>query len=500
MLIADVTEVKPVISRSCQEGEITGFICFIKTGYDAMQLIHVLDQAHIDGFRVEVRLDSFGLDEKMAKDAGRIGNMHFGGAVHAAPGSGAPLLPGSGAPLLPNQPVMMAPVMMAPVSQVSSVVPVGKQPPKAKPNLPKDDDDTEDVEKLAAKLGISSDMVNLMRKVAKGEKPKEMDVKKKSDNDVIEIKDDAPSKTNSWRDKQASSSGGSNNGQNQNQGGYQAPSTGYKKNYSDLSSSKPSYTGPAGQTNFNAPPPSKPEPYNKGKKSPWSDLGQNQNNQQPPQQAGNQWNQNQGYQNQNYGASQGQGNQWNSNQGNQNQDLRSGYGANNGYQGQGWQNYDNKKVVNQVFKQGGQFNGYNAQNNWQNQSGQNQSNQNWNGSSGHGTNQNYGNQAQNNQNQINTGQNMSSATSNNSTWTPTTNDTIYFRQLPSTMTSPKLKRMMETFGVVEFVDYPMGPNNQPLGYAYCKFAAKDASNATYAAVSRYNGADVEGSVLEVGLY
>ena len=84
----------------------------------------------------------------------KIGNMHFGGAVHAAPGSGAPLLPGSGAPLLPNQPVMMAPVMMAPVSQVSSIAPVGKQPPKAKPNLPKDDNDTEDVEKLAAKLGL----------------------------------------------------------------------------------------------------------------------------------------------------------------------------------------------------------------------------------------------------------------------------------------------------------------------------------------------------------
>ena len=40
--------------KACRTGtgDVSGYLCFIRTGYDCMQLIHCLDKAEIDTFKV----------------------------------------------------------------------------------------------------------------------------------------------------------------------------------------------------------------------------------------------------------------------------------------------------------------------------------------------------------------------------------------------------------------------------------------------------------------
>ena len=82
----------------------------------------------------------------------------------------------------------------------------------------------------------------------------------------------------------------------------------------------------------------------------------------------------------------------------------------------------------------------------------------------------------------------------------TTNDTIFLRNLPRTLTEEKLHRIMLTFGRVVFFDFPKDEKGNCLGYAYCQFDRMDAEIAVRKAISQWDGEIMENNYIEVGRY
>ena len=102
-------------------------------------------------------------------------------------------------------------------------------------------------------------------------------------------------------------------------------------------------------------------------------------------------------------------------------------------------------------------------------------------------------QQQNNQN----GAQKSSASKN---WNPVTQDTIYLRNLPPTMTESRLRYLISQCGQISFIDFPMNRDNSPVGYAYIRFDGADALTAAKQAITQYDNYPIEGQRLECGLY
>lgn len=85
-------------------------------------------------------------------------------------------------------------------------------------------------------------------------------------------------------------------------------------------------------------------------------------------------------------------------------------------------------------------------------------------------------------------------------YTPVTNDTIYIRNLPKTMTESQLRYLMSSVGTISFCDFPVNHDSTPVGYAYVRFDGKDCYHNATRAVSTYDGHLTDGAKLEVGIY
>lgn len=85
-------------------------------------------------------------------------------------------------------------------------------------------------------------------------------------------------------------------------------------------------------------------------------------------------------------------------------------------------------------------------------------------------------------------------------WNPVTQDTIYLRNLPSTMTESRLRFMVSQCGNISFIDFPMTRENTPVGYAYIRFDGMGATDAAKQAIQHYDSYSVDGQRLECGLY
>lgn len=85
-------------------------------------------------------------------------------------------------------------------------------------------------------------------------------------------------------------------------------------------------------------------------------------------------------------------------------------------------------------------------------------------------------------------------------WQPTTQDTVYFRNLPFSFNEAKLRTIMEVFGPLNYIDYPRDPQGNALGYAYVKFNGPNSVHCCQRCIQTWNGQNLEGSIVEVGLY
>lgn len=85
-------------------------------------------------------------------------------------------------------------------------------------------------------------------------------------------------------------------------------------------------------------------------------------------------------------------------------------------------------------------------------------------------------------------------------WTPTTADTIYIRNIPSHFNELRLRNYMNECGRVTFMDFPLKADGRPVGYAYVRFAGAECRQAVKKAVDRYNRCTIDGCMLEVGQY
>merc|ERR1719219_898712 len=90
--------------------------------------------------------------------------------------------------------------------------------------------------------------------------------------------------------------------------------------------------------------------------------------------------------------------------------------------------------------------------------------------------------------------------SNSKNWNPVTQDTIYLRNLPPTMTESRLRYLISQCGQISFIDFPMNRDNSPVGYAYIRFDGADALTAAKQAIAQYDNYPIEGQRLECGLY
>ena len=88
----------------------------------------------------------------------------------------------------------------------------------------------------------------------------------------------------------------------------------------------------------------------------------------------------------------------------------------------------------------------------------------------------------------------------NKNWNPVTQDTIYLRNLPPTMTESRLRYLISQCGQISFIDFPLNRDNSPVGYAYIRFDGAGALNAAKSAISQYDNYPIEGVRLECGLY
>jgi len=88
----------------------------------------------------------------------------------------------------------------------------------------------------------------------------------------------------------------------------------------------------------------------------------------------------------------------------------------------------------------------------------------------------------------------------NKNWNPVTQDTIYLRNLPPTMTESRLRYLISQCGQISFIDFPMNRDNSPVGYAYIRFDGDSALTAAKQAIAQYDNYPIEGQRLECGLY
>ena len=86
------------------------------------------------------------------------------------------------------------------------------------------------------------------------------------------------------------------------------------------------------------------------------------------------------------------------------------------------------------------------------------------------------------------------------TWTPTTADTIYIRNIPAHFNELRLRNYMNECGRVTFMDFPLKASGNPVGYAYVRFAGSECRMAVKKAIEKYNRCTIDGCTLEVGQY
>jgi len=95
---------------------------------------------------------------------------------------------------------------------------------------------------------------------------------------------------------------------------------------------------------------------------------------------------------------------------------------------------------------------------------------------------------------------QASVKSENKNWNPITNDTIYIRNLPSSMNENQLRYLFNQCGQISFMDFPVKSDNSPVGYSYIRFDGADCKKSAQSAVDRFNHYNCDGMQLEVGLY
>lgn len=85
-------------------------------------------------------------------------------------------------------------------------------------------------------------------------------------------------------------------------------------------------------------------------------------------------------------------------------------------------------------------------------------------------------------------------------WNPVTQDTIYLRNLPASMTESRLRYLISQCGQISFIDFPLNRDNTPVGYAYIRFDGMGALDSAKQAIQQYDNYPIEGQRLECGLY
>lgn len=85
-------------------------------------------------------------------------------------------------------------------------------------------------------------------------------------------------------------------------------------------------------------------------------------------------------------------------------------------------------------------------------------------------------------------------------WVPTTDDTIYLRNIPPSLTEKTLRGKMNRYGPISFIDFPVTPQGTPVGYAYVRFEGPYRSNACKNSQRDYHDTIMDNYRLEVGLY
>ena len=88
---------------------------------------------------------------------------------------------------------------------------------------------------------------------------------------------------------------------------------------------------------------------------------------------------------------------------------------------------------------------------------------------------------------------------NDGNWVPTTKDTVYISNIPRSLDENRLRSMMNTCGGIKFVDFPLNPDNTPVGYAYVRFAS-EFEKCIARAVGMFDNMNVDGQHIVVGQY